>query len=202
MHGQDWECACRRLDISKRIVGMLKCFSKISYASWKSLITNIVLSFIEGKVGRDGRDGKMGTKVGVKIWLKKWMTKTTTQNGKKRKKRWRECSIKSQTAFKLKEYCLQNSEFELNHMYILGKFTDELNFICRDWNRLLTSYIDVIWATKWSNKTAEYYKYISLKFWRSSLLVLNDFLQIKSDSKEKCLNFNFLKASPSTCIAF
>ena len=76
------------------------------------------------------------------------------------------------------------TEFELNHMYILGKFTDELNFICRDWNRLLTSYIDVIWAKKWSNKTAEYYKYISLKFWRSSLLVLNDFLQIKSDSKK------------------
>ena len=24
--------------------------------------------------------------------------------------------------------------------------------------------------------------------------MLNDFLQIKSDSKEKCLNFNFLKA--------
>ena len=119
---------------------------KISYASWKSLIANIFLSLTEGKDGRDGRDGKIETKVGVKIWTKKWMTNATTQNGKKMKERWRECSIKSQTAFKLKEYCLQNSEFELNHMHILGKFTGELNFICRDWNRLLTSYIDVIWA--------------------------------------------------------
>ena len=143
---------------------------------------------------------------GSKGWCKDMTKEINDKNHnpkrKKRKNRWRECSIKSQTAFKLKEYCLQNSEFELNHMYILGKFTNELNFICRDWNRLLTSYIDVIWAKKWSNKTAEYYKYISLKFWRSSLLVLNDFLQIKSDSKEKCLNFNFLKALPSTCRAF
>ena len=158
---------------------MLKYLSKIKY---QQIFSKYFLVFDWRKRWPRWTRRESGNKGWCKNVNKEMKRKRHKRKRKKRKEKRRECSFKKRTTFWLKD------AFELNHMHVLGKFTDELNFNCTDWNTGSSRVTNI----------AEYYKYKSWLFWRFSVLVLNYFLQIKSDSKGKCLKPQ-IQAAPSTC---